>query len=103
MQDGTLEYQRDQRIRAILEAIPDDMLLVDPEGNIREYKAGRSATHLPMDRFLGTTLGELFAPDVAQVLQRAACEVLAGEPARYSSLAWNRGTSRPGLFPWKKS
>lgn len=82
MQGGTLEYQRDQRIRAILEAIPDDMLLVDPEGNIREYKAGRSATHLPMDRFLGTTLDELFASDVAQALQRAAREVLAGEPAQ---------------------
>lgn len=37
MQDSVLEYQREQRIRTILEAIPDDMMLVDADGNIREY------------------------------------------------------------------
>lgn len=52
MQDSVLEYQREQRIRTILEAIPDDMMLVDADGNIREYKAGKSAAHLHMDRFL---------------------------------------------------
>jgi len=57
MQDSIQEYQREQRVRTILEAIPDDMMLVDSEGNIREYKAGKSSSHLPMDRFLGTTPG----------------------------------------------
>lgn len=79
MRDNILEYQREQRIRAILEAIPDDMMLVDSEGNIREYKAGKSSSHLPMDRFLGTTLGELFVQKVAQALQQAVRAVLAGE------------------------
>jgi signal transduction histidine kinase len=71
MQENLLEYQREQRIRTILEAIPDDLMLVDSAGNIREYKAGKSNTHLPMDRFLGTTLGELFPQTVTDRLQRA--------------------------------
>ncbi|WP_297853361.1 cell wall metabolism sensor histidine kinase WalK [Meiothermus sp.] len=77
-----LEYQREQRIRTILEAIPDDLMLVDTAGNIREYKAGKSASHLPMDRFLGTTLGELFNQSLANLLQRAIGEVLDTEQAQ---------------------
>jgi signal transduction histidine kinase len=71
MQENIMEFQRDLRIRTILEAIPDDLMLVDAAGNIREYKAGRSASHLPMDRFLGTTLGELFSQAVTSQLQSA--------------------------------
>ncbi len=81
MQENILEHQREQRIRAILEAIPDDLMLVDEKGNIREYKAGRSNHHLPMDRFLGTTLGELFPPNVTHQLQEAIRAVLKGEQA----------------------
>ncbi|MCS7067266.1 MAG: ATP-binding protein [Meiothermus sp.] len=80
MQESILEYRREQRIRTILEAIPDDLMLVDTEGNIREYKAGSSHHHLPMDRFLGTTLGELFTPAVTRQLQEAIQAVLNGEP-----------------------
>lgn len=82
MQENMLEYQREQHIRTILEAIPDDLMLVDSAGNILEYKMGKSAYHLPMDRFLGTTLGELFAPDVVERLQAAIQSVLGHEPAQ---------------------
>jgi len=78
MQHNMQEYQPERRIRAILEAIPDDMMLVDSEGNIREYKAGQGSSHLPMDRFLGTTLGELFDQE-AQALQKAVRAALAYE------------------------
>ncbi len=81
MQENILEHQREQRIRTILEAIPDDLMLVDSAGNIREYKAGKSSTHLPMDRFLGTTLGELFPQTVTDQLQRAIRAVLNSEQA----------------------
>ncbi|WP_297860232.1 cell wall metabolism sensor histidine kinase WalK [Meiothermus sp.] len=82
MQENIPEHQREQRIRTILEAIPDDLMLVDSAGNIREYKMGKSAHHLPMDRFLGTTLGELFAQGVAEQLQAAIQTVLDREPAQ---------------------
>lgn len=82
MQENMLEYQREQHIRTILEAIPDDLMLVDSAGNILEYKMGKSAYHLPMDLFLGTTLGELFAPDVVERLQAAIQSVLGHEPAQ---------------------
>ena len=78
MQHNMQEYQPERRIRARLEAIPDDMMLVDSEGNIREYKAGQGSSHLPMDRFLGTTLGELFDQE-AQALQKAVRAALAYE------------------------
>lgn len=86
MQENILEYQREQRIRTILEAIPDDLMLVDSAGNIREYKAGKSASHLPMDRFLGTTLGELFPKTVADQLQSAIGAGLNSEQARVIEL-----------------
>lgn len=82
MQENILEHQREQRIRTILEALPDDLMLVDAAGNIREYKAGNSANHLPMDSFLGTTLGELFPPNVTHQLQEAIRAVLKGEQAQ---------------------
>ncbi len=63
-----LEYQRELRFQAILEAIPDDLMLVDGSGHIREYKAGRSTSHIPMDHFLGTGLHELFPAEVTQKL-----------------------------------
>lgn len=81
MQDSLLDYQREHRIRTILEAIPDDLMLVDLAGNIREYKAGKSATRLPMDRFLGTTLGELFTETVTERLHNAIHAVLNYEQA----------------------
>lgn len=63
-----LEYQRELRFQAILEAIPDDLMLVDGSGHIREYKAGRSESHIPMDDFLGTRLQELFPAPITQKL-----------------------------------
>lgn len=86
MQDRLLDYQREQRIRTILEAIPDDLMLVDSAGNIREYKAGKSATHLPMDRFLGTTLGELFPKTLTDQLHSAVRAGLNSEQARVIEL-----------------
>ncbi len=71
MQEELKEYQGGLRIRSILEALPDDLMLVDTQGHIREYKAGKGSHHLPMDRFLGTTLEELFPSAVADQLQKA--------------------------------
>lgn len=102
MQDSVLEYQREQRIRTILEAIPDDMMLVDADGNIREYKAGKSAAHLPMDRFLGTTLSELFVPSVAQAVQQAIREVLSGEAARVLELSLEERDFETRIVPMEK-
>ncbi|MCX7784060.1 MAG: HAMP domain-containing histidine kinase [Meiothermus sp.] len=86
MQENILEHQREQRIRTILEAIPDDLMLVDLIGNIREYKAGKSAYHLPMDRFLGTTLGELFPKSVTLQLLSAIRVALDTEQAQVIEL-----------------
>lgn len=102
MQDSVLEYQREQRIRTILEAIPDDMMLVDADGNIREYKAGKSAAHLPMDRFLGTTLSELFVPSVAQAVQQAIREVLSSEAARVLELSLEERDFEARIVPMEK-
>jgi len=79
MQENMLEHQREQRIRSILEAIPDDLMLVDSAGNIREFKLGKSDSHLPMDRFLGTTLSELFPENVSEQLQKAVWAGLEAE------------------------
>lgn len=102
MQDSVLEYQREQRIRTILEAIPDDMMLVDADGNIREYKAGKSAAHLPMDRFLGTTLSELFVPSVAQAVQQAIREVLSSEAARVLEFSLEERDFEARIVPLEK-
>ncbi|WP_233498226.1 PAS domain-containing sensor histidine kinase [Meiothermus sp. QL-1] len=68
MSQSPLE-QRDWHLRSILEAIPDDLMLVDQEGHIREYKAGKSPHHLPMDRFLGSTLAELLAEQAEALME----------------------------------
>lgn len=69
------------RVRAILEAIPDDLMLVSADGSIREYKAGRSKHHLPMDLFLGTNLGELLSETHMQKMAQAIQGVLQGWPS----------------------
>lgn len=102
MQDSVLGYQREQRIRTILEAIPDDMMLVDADGNIREYKAGKSAAHLPMDRFLGTTLSEFFVPSVAQAVQQAIREVLSSEAAQVLELSLEERDFEARIVPMEK-
>lgn len=71
-----LEYQRELRIQAILEAIPDDLMIVDREGAIREYKAGRSVSHIPMDQFLGTHLNELLPLETAEKVLASIDQVL---------------------------
>ncbi len=102
MLENILEHQREQRIRTILEAIPDDLMLVDLAGNIREYKAGNSASHLPMDRFLGTTLGELFSQSVTEQLQSAIRAVLAGEQAQVSELNLEGRDFEARIVPMEK-
>jgi len=87
MPENSLEYQREQRIRYILEAIPDDLMLVDSAGNIREYKAGKGASHLPMDRFLGTTLAELFPKAIADQLQNILGVEFTAEQAQVVELS----------------
>jgi len=81
--DASLFPGRGQpHIRAILEAIPDDLMLVNADGMIREYKAGRSQKHLPMDAFLGTHLKELLHAEQFQQVMEAIKLALQGEPTR---------------------
>lgn len=81
MELSILDYQREQRIRTILEAIPDDLMIVDREGHIREYKAGRSVSHLPMDQFLGTHLGELLSPEMVEKVKEGVHKTLLEKTA----------------------
>lgn len=71
-------HREQPRVRAILEAIPDDLMLVEADGTIREYKAGQSKQHLPMDQFLGTRLSELLPETQMEPMQSAIQTILGG-------------------------
>lgn len=81
MDETHLPSREQPRVRAILEAIPDDLMLVSVDGTIREYKTGRSKQHLPMDLFLGTNLSELISESQMQKMILAIQEVLQGRPS----------------------
>lgn len=77
---------RETRVRAILEAFPDDLMLIDAGGHILEYKAGSRDLHLPMEGFLGTDLDELFAPEDAARLMGVVNSVLPDGTSRVLEL-----------------
>ncbi len=79
-------HRREARVWAILEAIPDDLMLLDAQGHILEYKAGSRDSHLPMDRFLGTDIAELFAPSESGRLLEAIQTALSSQQAQVLEL-----------------
>jgi signal transduction histidine kinase len=77
---GTEEKLRDseERSRAVVEALPDLLFVLDAQGLVLECRAP-AATDLYQDaqRFVGRLLTESFPPEVAQNVQARVTQVLA--------------------------
>jgi len=60
-----------EQLDAIFRAFPDLLFCLDPEGRIRDYRAGEaSVLYLPPEKFLGHTIAEILPPDISDRLER---------------------------------
>jgi PAS domain S-box-containing protein len=66
----------EERNRAILNAIPDMMFLMDPEGLILEYHARRELLIMEPHEFMNKKVGEIVPPEVAEKFDRAFAEIM---------------------------
>ena len=66
----------EERNRAILNAIPDMMFLMDPEGLILDYHASRELLIMEPHEFMNKKVSEIVPPDVADMFARSFVEVM---------------------------
>ena len=66
----------EERNRAILNAIPDMMFLMDPEGLILDYHARKELLIMEPHEFMNRKVSEIVPPDVADKFDRAFDEVM---------------------------
>jgi len=66
----------EERNRAILNAIPDMMFLMDHEGLILDYNARRELLIMEPHEFMGRRVSEIVPPEVADKFARAFIEVM---------------------------
>jgi signal transduction histidine kinase len=69
--------QSESRYRALLNAIPDLMLRLSPEGRYLAVKGERSDLVAPAERLVGSTVEEVLPPKVADLLLAGVREALA--------------------------
>lgn len=68
---GEVLAQRTQELSAIFEALPDLYFLLDAQGVVLEYRAGRHRLFLPPEQFLGRRLVEAMPAEVAAKMESA--------------------------------
>ena len=66
----------EERNRAILNAIPDMMFLMGPEGLILDYHASRELLIMEPHEFMNKKVSEIVPPDVADMFARSFVEVM---------------------------
>jgi formate hydrogenlyase transcriptional activator len=67
----------EERNRAILNAIPDMMYLLDPEGTVLDYHVrNKEALIMAPHEFMGKKVSEIVPPDVAEKFARCFVEVM---------------------------
>jgi PAS domain S-box-containing protein len=72
--------QSEERSRAILEAIPDLMFLLTPDGVFLDYHAkDRRDLLVPPEEFLGKNMRDVLPPTLAEALSQLFVEVQRGE------------------------
>jgi PAS domain S-box-containing protein len=76
--------ESESRNRAILQALPDKIFLLDERGTYLDWYANDPRTlYVPPEKFLGRTMREVMPPDVARQCQPALDQVLlTGDPTR---------------------
>ncbi len=65
----------EERNRAILNAIPDMMFLMDREGTVLDYNARKELLIMEPAQFMGKKISEVLPPEVAEKLSRGFVEV----------------------------
>ena len=88
--------ESEQRFRAVLEAVPDLMLVLDAEGRYREvFTANPDLLYAPLDQLLDKTIHDVLPPEDAQQIQEIIARVIAeGEPQKYDYVLKTGGIER---------
>ncbi|MEJ2235459.1 MAG: PAS domain S-box protein [Syntrophobacterales bacterium] len=88
--------QSEQRFRAVLEAVPDLMLILDAEGRYREvFTSDSDLLYAPADQLLDKTIYDVLPPEDAQQIQEIIDRVLAeGEFQKYDYVLKTGGIER---------
>ncbi len=68
---------RDLYHQALLELIPDMLLVVDKEGVCLDFKPGQVELLAPPEVFLGKPLADVISPEIATLHKRSAAEALS--------------------------
>ncbi|HET9220176.1 MAG TPA: PAS domain-containing protein, partial [Terriglobia bacterium] len=76
--------ESEARNRAMLDAFPDIMFLLDERGTYLDWHANdRRNLYVPPEQFLGRTVNEVMPPDISRLFTPVFGEVLSsGKPAR---------------------
>jgi diguanylate cyclase (GGDEF)-like protein/PAS domain S-box-containing protein len=74
---GEALAQRTQELSAIFEALPDLYFLLDAQGTVLEYRAGRHSLFLPPEQFLGRRLVTVVPAEVAAQTEAAFGQALS--------------------------
>ncbi|NIP26472.1 MAG: PAS domain S-box protein, partial [Phycisphaerae bacterium] len=77
--------ESEARFRAVLEAVPDLMLVLDAEGRYREtFTSDSDLLYAHADQLLDKSVHDVLPPEDAQQIQEIIDRVLAeGEPQKY--------------------
>jgi PAS domain S-box-containing protein len=88
--------QSEQRFRAVLEAVPDLMLILDAEGRYREvFTSDSDLLYAPTDQLLDKTIYDVLPPEDAQQIQEIIDRALAeGELQKYDYVLKTGGIER---------
>jgi len=76
--------ESESRNRAMLDALPDMMFLIDERGTYLDWHANdRRNLYVPPEQFLGKTMDEIMPPEISQLFKPVFEQVLStGKPAR---------------------
>jgi len=76
--------ERTAFVRATLDAMPDLVFILDDEGRFMEFHSSRTdLLAIPTEQFIGRTVAETLAPDVAQTCMQAIADAAAGLDTRH--------------------
>lgn len=74
--------ESEARNRAILQALPDLLFVMDDAGTLLAYQGRRDQLYMAPEDFLGRRISEVLPPEVAERIQQAIAEVLASGEMR---------------------
>jgi PAS domain S-box-containing protein len=76
-------HASEERNRALLNAIPDNILLLDSKGDMIDFHGGAGEPEFPVNKIFGRTLDEVpMPPEVREEVRRAITEVIATGQSR---------------------